>query len=166
MKSRLARLIIWCTPLTCGAVVGLTVMLAVCESVAAESESYREVDGMSVYLGVIPSEIAGSRHRTRAERMMHGGAPSGENSYHVLVSVFDQATGQRLRGLSVKASVHAHGRATSTKPLGPMTVADALTYGNYFVLPGSGEHQITVEILRPEAAQAVRADFTHVVPAR
>jgi hypothetical protein len=141
-------------------------MFSTHEVMAAESDSYREVGGMSVYLGVIPSEIAGSHHRTRAERTMHGGAPSGENSFHVLVSVFDQATGQRLRGLSVRASVHAHGRATSAKPLEPMTVADALTYGNYFIMPGSGEHQITVEILRPGAAQAVRADFTHVVPAR
>ena len=166
MKSHLARFIIWCTPLTCGVVVGFAIMFAVHELAAAESDSYREVDGMSVYLGVIPSEIAGSHHRTRAERMMHGGAPSGESSYHLLVSVFDLATGQRLTGLSVKASVHAHGRATSTKPLEPMTVVDALTYGNYFVFPGPGEHQITVEISRRGATQAVRADFTHIVSAR
>ncbi len=166
MKLRIAQSRARLARLARAAVVGIAVTLLACESVAAESDNYREVDGMSAYLGVIPSEIAGSHHRTRAERTMHGGAPSGENSYHLLVAVFDQATGQRLSGLSVKASVHAHGRATSTKPLEPMTVADALTYGNYFVLPGSGEHQITVEILRPGVAQAVRADFTHVVPVR
>jgi len=161
-QHHITRSNVWFTRLVRAAVVGVAVAFAACESVAAESESYREVDGIAVYLGVIPSEIAGSRHRTREERTMHGGAPTGPSSYHVLVAVFDQATGERLKGLSVKATVHAHGQTTSTKPLEPMTVAGALSYGNYFAMPGSGEHQISVEILRPGAAQAVRADFTHV----
>lgn len=164
MKSRLACSNAWFTRLACAAVVGFAVVSAACESMAAQSESYREVDGIAVYLGVIPSEIAGSHHRTRDERRMHGGAPSGP-SYHLLVAVFDQATGERLKDLSVKATMHAHGQATITKPLEPMVVADALSYGNYFPMPGSGEHQITVEILRPGATNAIRADFTHVVPA-
>ncbi len=161
MRSLLGR---FKARLACVAVIAAAGMLAVGNLAAAESDPYREADGLAVYFGVVPSAIAGDHHRSRAERTMHGGAPSGLDSYHLLVAVFDQATRQRLRGLQVKASVHAHGRATVTKPLEPMTVGDALSYGNYFVFPGAGEHQITIEILRPETAQPVRVNFAHVVP--
>lgn len=144
-----------------------TFLLLISGHVRADDEStYREVDGLSVYLGVMPAAIVRGHPRAHPERKMHDGASAAEGMYHVVIAVFDSATGQRLSDFSVEAAVLSPGRSMSQKPLERMAIADTVTFGNYFAMASSGEHRILVDIVRPGAQRPVRAEFTHVLRTR
>ena len=127
------------------------------EGFAVDDQSYRTADGLTVYLGVMPSAII----KSRPDATMHRRAPAGRHAYHVLVAIFDSASDERLTGLQVKAAVASPGMAATEKPLEAMTIADTVTYGNYFDLIGAGPYRIRIEILRPQAAAPTRVEFTY-----
>lgn len=125
---------------------------------AAES-SYRQiVDGIAVYFGIVPAELVRGHPPEHSEGQMHGGAPAGEN--HIMVALFERASGQRITDAEVTAAVSGKGMKRLSKRLDPMTVAGVLTYGSYFAMLGTGPYRIEVEIRRPGAARALRASFT------
>lgn len=62
-----------------------------------ETTQVTRVNGIDVFYGVIPAEII-SRHPTRhVETKMHGGVPRGSGQHHLIVSIFDVKTGQRIQ---------------------------------------------------------------------
>jgi hypothetical protein len=78
-----------------------------------------------------------------------------------MVAIFDAASGQRIKDAVVTASVAGLGLAGTEKTLEPMTIADAVTYGTYFNLPGRDRYRIRIEITSPGAAQPVRVEFEY-----
>ncbi|OYZ23670.1 MAG: hypothetical protein B7Y23_09955 [Sulfurovum sp. 16-42-52] len=68
---------------------------------ADDSQRYQKVDGMSIYLGVIPAQL------TQKYSSMHGGVTSNEHSYHIVIALFDSKSGKRITNARVKASVAA-----------------------------------------------------------
>lgn len=127
------------------------------EGLAADDRSYRTADGLTVYLGVMPAAML----KGCPDATMHRRIPGSPHTYHVLVAVFDNATDQRLAGLDVKAAVASPGMTATEKLLETMTIADTVTYGNYFDLIGAGPCRIRVEILRPLAAAPTRVEFAY-----
>lgn len=117
--------------------------------------------GLTVYIGLMPAEIVRGHPPSHAEAQAHGGAPRGAHQYHVVVAVFDAGTGARIENAKVVARVSALGLAGSQKTLEPMKIADTITYGNYFDLPGSGKYQIVVEIERPQGAAKFEFPYDH-----
>jgi hypothetical protein len=126
-------------------------------AVAADDQQYRAAEGLAVYLGVMPAALV----KGRPEAAMHGGVPGGRHAYHVMVAVFDEASGERLADLRVKAAVASPGMAAIEKPLETMRIADTVTYGNYFDLIGAGPFRIRVDVLRPGAATPKRVEFAY-----
>ncbi len=125
---------------------------------AAES-SYRQVmDGVAVYLGVVPAELVRGHPPEHPEGQMHGGAPAGEN--HIMVALFEEKTGKRLSDAAVTATVTGPGRFKAGKKLEPMVIAGSMSYGNYFYMPGPGPYRIKLTIRLPGAAREIRATFT------
>ncbi len=59
------------------------------------------------------------------------------------------------------ATVMELGLGSQWKNLEPMPVADAITYGNYFDIPGEGIYHFHVRIRLPGRQQIVEATFTH-----
>ena len=97
-------------------------------STAAQTQG--TADGIAVYLGVVPAEIVQDRHPGADPKAgMHGGVPEGRHRYHVMVSLFDTATGERIDDVAVTAAVGLVGHGASRRALEPMTIANALTYG-------------------------------------
>lgn len=127
----------------------------------AQSEHYRTVEGLRVYLGVLPAAMTHGQLKTAAGPPLHGGAPRGEHVYHVTVAVFDAASGQRRSDLDVRARVSGVGLSGPEKALQPMTLADTVTFGNYFILPGNDTYRIRVEIRQPGKAEPATTDFTY-----
>lgn len=127
------------------------------EGFAADDQSYRTADGLTVYLGVMPTAMI----KGRPDATMHRRTPGGSHAYHVLVAVFDSASNQELAGLRVKAAVASLGMAAIEKPLEAMAIADTVTYGNYFDFIGVGPYRIRVEILRPQGTAPTRVEFTY-----
>ena len=128
---------------------------------AAEADQSRIVDGLAVYLGVLPSELIAGHLPGHPEEAMHGGVPAGRDSHHVLVAVFDAASGARLGDLDVEARISELGLAGTRKALEPMAIADTVTYGNYFKMPAGRQYRIAVDIHRPGASGPLRAEFSY-----
>ena len=42
-----------------------------------------------------------------------------------------------------------------------MTIANSVTYGNYFAMPEAGGYKITVHIYRPSTAKVIEAQFEY-----
>jgi hypothetical protein len=125
---------------------------------AVDARMHQVVDGVEVYFGIVPAQLVRGHPPEHPEGEMHGGVPVGEN--HILVALFERASGQRITDAEVTAAVSGKGMKRLNKRLEPMTVAGALTYGNYFAMPGTGPYRIEVEIRRPGVARALRASFT------
>lgn len=128
-------------------------------SLAAGAHDHRSVDGVSIYIGIVPAEIFQGLPRERPESQMHGGPPAGEHAYHLVVALFDEKTGDRIGNAQVKAAVSEIGHPASQRKLEPMLVSGVIAYGNYFDLPGTGPYRIVVHILRPGDALAIEAEF-------
>ncbi|MDH5444963.1 MAG: hypothetical protein OEY52_05360, partial [Gammaproteobacteria bacterium] len=101
---------------------------------AADNPLHRLVDGVDIYLGVIPAEMIKGHPRHHPEGTMHGGIPAGTH-YHVMVALFDAKTGKRIDNASITASIKG-AAAESRKTLEPMLVSGARTFGNYFTMGG------------------------------
>lgn len=93
----------------------------------ADSSLSKVVDGVTIYLGIVPAEIMRGHPTEHPQGTMHGGVPREREQYHVMVALFDAKTGQRITDADVKASVAALGRTGSPVTLEPMNIADTIT---------------------------------------
>lgn len=130
-------------------------------SYATDNSRHQVVDGVDVYLGIFPAELIQEHSQPHTEGEMHGGVPAGEHRYHVTVALFDAATGKRITGALVRAKVSELGLSGIEKKLEPMTIAGAISYGNYFRMSSSDIYRIKVQVRRPGIAQAIEAEFEY-----
>ena len=114
---------------------------------ASDVTRYKVVDGIGIYLGVVPTDLIMKHPMEHTERAMHGGVPLGKHHHHVMVALFESKTGDRLAG--------------HTKELEPMTIAGTVTYGNYFDLGVSGVYRILVRVRSPGLAHIIEAEFEY-----
>ncbi len=124
----------------------------------ADADSSRVVEGVAVYLGMVPAQIVRGHPSGHVEAKMHGGATPGET--HVMVALFDATTGKRITDANVSARVRGDRDAVEQKRLEPMVIAGAETYGNYFSLLGSGPFRITIYFRTPGVASERHAEFS------
>ena len=103
----------------------------------------RTAGGLTVYLGVMPAEIV------KGQPPMHGGAPAGPHEHHIVVAIFDAASAARVSDATVTAKVSGLGLSGSEKTLEPMSIANTITYGGFFNLPGADLYTIRVSIRHP-----------------
>ncbi|MCO6411225.1 MAG: hypothetical protein J5I92_00645 [Thiogranum sp.] len=141
-------------------VMGLFALNAVAVATDAP-ETFQVVDGVAIYLGVMPAQIVQGHAREHEESKMHGGVPAGRYRDHLVVALFDDASGRRIEDAQVTAAVRELGMGLEWKTLEPMRIAEMTTYGNYFSMPGAGTYRIQLRISRPGHAQPIEAAFTH-----
>lgn len=129
---------------------------------AADTATHKVVHGVAIYLGVLPAEMVLGHPRTHTEAEMHGGVPAGQHQHHVVVALFDNATGKRISGAKVSARVHEINLAGAQKKLDPMLIAGTVSYGNYFNMPAtSNPYRIQVRIELPGVAEVIEAQFDY-----
>lgn len=124
-----------------------------------ETGSHQQVNGIDIYIGVVPARIAGEHQLTHEERTMHGGAPTGKDEYHLIVALFD-SNGKRITNADVTATIAELGMSGPRKTLQPMRIGEATSFGNYFRLRGKGIYRVSIEIRRlwkhkPETIEAL-----------
>jgi hypothetical protein len=139
----------------------LSIALSSITTDAAADDYYKSAGGFAVYLGVLPAAMIQGHPTGHPEQAMHGGAPSGRHSYHIVVAVFDAASGAHIEDAVVEARVTEPGLAGITRQLEPMLIADTVTYGNYFELSGDALYRIDLSITRSGLATPVRVEFTY-----
>lgn len=128
------------------AVMGL-VSLNISAVAGDAPETPQVVDGVAIYLGVIPAQIVQGHPNKHPEATMHGGVPKRGHRDHVVVALFDNDTGRRIENAQVTGSVKEIGLSTEQKKLEPMRIADSVTYGNYFDMPDDNLYHIKVAFI-------------------
>lgn len=126
---------------------------------AADSEYHKVVDGVVVYLGVVPTHVV---HDQPGITPMHGGVPGRTAYHHVMIALFEVQTGKRIKDAEVTASVQELGLAGERKRLEPMEIAGAMSYGNYFAMSADNIYRIRLEIRRPGTSRVVAAQLQYV----
>lgn len=143
--------------------IAMAILLALAPYTAhgAENTQHKIVEGLSIYIGVLPAEMLLSHPKEHHEREMHGGVPAGYNRYHVVVALFDAASGKRITQAQVKIGGASIGMAAARKKAEPMLVNNLMTYGNYVTLPGQGPYRLVVEIQHPARGKPVEVEFEY-----
>lgn len=150
------------TSLLLHSLLAASLFLFAVAAAAADSNLHKVVHGVAIYLGVFPAEMILGHPRPHAEAEMHGGVPAGQHRYHVVVALFDDATGKRITGARVKANVSEIGLSGVQKKLEPMLIAGTVSYGNYFAMPAtSNPYRIQVRIELPGVADVIEAQFDY-----
>jgi len=133
-----------------------SVLPAAVRGAEAANALQQVVSGVEVYLGVVPAEIVAGHPATHPERQMHGGATGG---YHVMVALFDHASGQRITDAQVSARLGPPSQPGPETRLEPMTIAGAPSYGNFLDMTRGGSYRIDFQIRRPGRPEAIPAVF-------
>lgn len=129
---------------------------------ATDAGNHRTAGGLSVYLGVLPAALVGRGDMQELpEAEMHDGAPGGGHDQHVMVAIFDLATGERVEDAKVDARVTPLGLAGVKRVLEPMVIANTVTYGNYFPMRGDGPYRIAVSVTPAGAPRPVVLEFSY-----
>jgi hypothetical protein len=134
------------------------VLTAATTAWAGHTPLHKRADGLDVYIGVLPAELVQGHGKE------HGGTPRNRGTHHVVVALFDSKTGDRITDAQVSTVVSEPGLAGQEKKLEPMEVATAMSYGNWFKMPGAGPYRIVIEIKRPDAGHPVKAVFEYRHP--
>lgn len=146
----------------CGAWLVTAVVMAGVAGCGREDNlprSEQTVEGVRIYLGIVPAALVQGHSTTPGNsQSMHGGTPSGSGSHHVMVALFDAVTGARITDARVKAGT---GGGPHGKPLEPMEVNGLITYGSFFALDDRRVRRIRVEIALPGRAVPIEASFSY-----
>jgi hypothetical protein len=128
---------------------------------AADPGTFQQVDGIVIYFAVVPAAFVLGHPAEHTGGGMHGGIPEGRYVHHLLVALFDSATGMRITDASVMAVVQGGRQPSATRiELTPMTIGGVQAYGGFAALPPRDRYHVEIEVARPVAA-AVRAVFSH-----
>ncbi|HXH72366.1 MAG TPA: hypothetical protein VNI58_06085 [Mariprofundaceae bacterium] len=129
---------------------------------AADIERHQMISGVSIYLGVLPIQMA----KNEADELkLPNNVYSQRQRYYVLFALFDEKSGQRIVDADVKASVQALGGLDFTeKKLTPIHVEKMISYGNYFRMADPDIYHIQVWITRAGESKPVTAIFVYHRP--
>lgn len=137
----------------------LAVLLIVGSALA--DDGYKKADGLAVYLGIVPASLVRGHPTGHPEQAMHGGAGPARHQQHLVVAVFDDATGTRVENARVSARISGLGHVgQQSLALEPMTIANTVTYGGFVSLPGNDRYEISIHIEVPGRPNPVSVAFS------
>lgn len=142
------------------------IMLSLLWAVTATADELTATaDGVTAYLGVVPAQIARASLTPHVgpERDAHGRLIASD-SHHVVIALFNSATGARIENAEVSARLVAPDKYTSSKRLEPMRINDTVTYGNTFDLSGADEYRFHVEVRLVSRDEPVKFVFRYRSP--
>jgi hypothetical protein len=147
------------------AVVLAGVVIAAClgggTAMAGGVGSYQSASGIEAYIGVVPAEITRRHEAGTPEEDMHARVPRGHHQYHLVAAIFESDTDARITDATVAAQISGLGLSGPKKAMARMTVADTVSYGAYFELPGADLYTIVLTIKRATATRPVTLKFTY-----
>lgn len=140
-------------------------ILAGCAPRAAEGQS-QVVEGVRFDYGLVAEPAGGAPPPSHPDPQMHGGAPSGPNAYHLVLSVADAKSGQKLDAAEVNVGVSGPDHpGRNIVPMEPMTVNGQASWGHYLTLPEKGPYTVEFRVRPQGAHQPVTARFKLERPA-
>lgn len=142
--------------------VALIVLSAfVTNGYASHPGQYQVVDGLRIYLAVLPAEmLRGHPIEHPASQMHRDTYISGKRQHHIMVSLFDVKTGVRYEHARIMARIIGDNFTGPERLLEIMVLDETQSYGNYFNLPDGEPYQIELVIQRG-ADKKVKVVFQH-----
>ena len=150
-------------------ILGLTfsisfIFLSITTAYAADYNWHADTKSYRVYLGVIPaSMIKKDLTLIDKDKSLHGGTDNiTSSSQHIMVSIFSKNGNKRIINATAIAKIKSKkliGGNKITKPLERMDTSGAVTYGNYFTLPETGNYIIDVDIYQSDSSGNEKATF-------
>ncbi len=139
MRRRLGRALI----------LAATALAAVaCAPEPEEASFVQSADGLTGYLGVVPRAVVLDHAPGHEERRMHPSQPTGDA--HIVVAIFDDATGERVENAAVEAVVRRDGHPGPQRlSLDRMRIEDTITYGGFLSVAPTGLYHVDVAVRRP-----------------
>jgi hypothetical protein len=112
---------------------------------AGAADYFKTADGIAIYLGIMPAElVAGHTTGDSADRK-RSAQRATVRQHHIIVAVFDNATGERMTSAEVWTRVQGFG-VSPWKTLEPMLIDDQVVYGNYFDIVRAGPSRIEIHV--------------------
>lgn len=136
------------------------VMLFAGTALADHSSGYAVADGLTIYYAVIPAEMLRAYPKGSPEAKAHASIPRGKNAHHLMVALFEGKSMERITDAQVTARVRETGLGWTNRRLEPATIADALTYCNFFTFGNYAIYTIVIEVRRPGSSAIVTTEFT------
>lgn len=136
-------------------------VLALAAASPAWAQQSTTVNGLVVNFGAVPAEVALSAAGHSQAHPAH--PPAG--SEHLLVTLDDQKTGQRIGDADVAIEVtEPHGHV-QTKHLLHTQAGGFADYSELFTFGSSGKYSIRVIIVPPHSAKPIETEFVvhHVI---
>lgn len=128
----------------------------------ATENNYQVVNGVAIYLGVIPEEMIKDHVPNHPEARMHNGQKESLRQQHVMVALFDTANGARITDARIITRVELPGHLmVSEKELETMIIGNSVTYGNYFEMVDPGPYFITFRVSAPTLQRHIEATFIY-----
>jgi len=110
--------------------------------------------------GWVPAARVAEHPPEHAETTMHGGA-RGQSGSHIVVALFDRASGTRIAGAKVEVSIAPLGGAAVNQVLQPMSIEGLPSYGGYVSVARPGLYRIRFAAQAPGIAGVASAEFEH-----
>lgn len=141
--------------------VGLLALFTACfalEAAAQGGDWNRVVDGFDIHLGIQPASMMPG-----ALKNAQGNARSSNDSYHLVIVLFDSSSGKPVDGAQVKTSVSQIGLSGERRTMEPLNAKNSANYyGNFFtMLPGRGPYRIAVEIQGVKGHDQIETTFEY-----
>ena len=131
----------------------------------AEQETYRKRAGQfSVYLTVMPSVIIRGPLPADVPGATPQRQPAERDTHHVVVAIFDAASGLRIGSFNVRARVAALGFSGEKRDLDPIRIAGEAAYANSFAMLGRGPFRVDVEFQAHGGMRWQHATFYFIHP--
>lgn len=120
----------------------------------ALAQSRLDRSGVTLYWGLVPAAIVADKH-TLAD--LHGGPPKGGGQiHHLVVALYDSASGRRIEDAVVRAQISETGIADeSPKYLLPMKVNDQASYGQLFGVAKEGPYRLRMWVRVPQRTDEI-----------
>lgn len=127
-------------------------LLALVEPAMAQARLDKE--GVVIYWGLVPAAVVSERH---ALDEMHGGRPGGGGQlHHLVIAVYDSASGRRIDNAVLRAQLSESGLVDEApRYLTPMSIDGQMSYGQIFSVAKAGPYRFRVWVRPPGRATEI-----------
>lgn len=138
--------------------------MPVSAAAAGNMGRHQVIDGVSVYLGILPIQMA----KNEADELdLPSKVYTKKNRYYVLFALFDQKSGRRIVDAKIRARIYALGGLNfSEKELTPIHIEKLISFGNYFRMADPDLYHIEFRITLPGRDKPVSGSFDYQRPVK
>ena len=143
------------------ALLGLVPFAAACGNAFGQSRLDR--DGVTMYWGLVPAAVVSDKH---ALDQLHGGGPKGGGQvHHLVVALFDSASGSRIESAVVRAQLSETGVIDApAKYLPPMVIDGRASFGQLFSVAKEGPYRFGISVKLAGRAREIEYSISAASP--